>query len=451
MMEILSETAARALAHAAEAAVDEAEAYVAETAATGIKVYGGKVEELTGGSSRGVGIRVFRGSAMGFAYSSDLSREGLAATVKAAVKNAQVTAPDDHAGLPRPAAGYPQGELYDPGVTETPLQEKIELALEVEAKALAYDQRVSQVEQAVYHEAQSKVAVANSLGLEGAYRESSCYLFVQAIAAVGGEMQTGISFSTARNPRDLDAPACGREGASRAVDLLGAVPVESMTCPVVMDPFVTASLVGVVGSVLTGEAVQRQRSLFAGLEGERVASEAFNLVDDGVHPRGLASAPFDGEGVPAGATGLIERGLLTGFLYDERSGRRDGRRSTGNGIRGSYRSIPRTAPSNLRVTGGTATREEIIASVDKGLYVTGVSGVHSGANAVSGDFSVGATGRLIDAGRLSTPVRKVTIAGDILSMLRSVAAVGNDARWVPFGGSIEAPTLLIAEMSVSGR
>jgi PmbA protein len=165
----------------------------------------------------------------------------------------------------------------------------------------------------------------------------------------------------------------------------------------------------------------------------------------------MASAPFDGEGVPMGTTELIKDGVLQGLLYDTYTGKKDGKPSTGNGIRGSYRSQPHVGATNLRLAGGKASLDQIIAGVETGFYVMEVSGIHSGTNPVSGDFSVGASGRLIRGGQLSEPVREVTIAGNLMAILKNITIIGNDNRWVPFGGSIHAPSLLIGEMTVSGK
>lgn len=443
--------AKKALQHAGATGVEQAEAFAAVTRSLRIKVYKQEVEELASATGSGVGIRVFKGSSVGYAYTTDLSDEGISSAARQAADNADVTAGDEYSGLPEPAGKFPELDLYSEKLNQAPLQGKIALASTIERVALERDKRVVQVEGATYAEGEGRVALANSLGFSREFRETSCYAFAQAIAEQQGQMQIGISFTTGREPGQLEEVRCGQEAADRALALLGASQCQSLSCPVVMDPFVTANLIGVIGSVLTGEAVQKQRSMFAGKEGGTVASSGFSLVDDGIHPDGLASAPFDGEGVPTRRTLLIDGGVLQGFLYDAYTGRKEGKASTGNGVRGSYRSMPHVGATNLRLINGTKSREEMIAAVDLGFYVTEVSGVHSGANAVSGDFSVGAAGLLIRGGQLAEPVREVTIAGNLLSILSSVEAVGKDNRWVPFGGSIHAPSLLIGEMTVSGK
>jgi PmbA protein len=174
------------------------------------------------------------------------------------------------------------------------------------------------------------------------------------------------------------------------------------------------------------------------------------LADDSTDPDGPASAPFDGEGSASRRTPLIEGGRLLTFLFDVRTARRAGRATTGNASRGSYRSPPSVGTGNLVVEPGERSLEELFAAAGDGLYVTDVAGLHSGVNPVSGTFSVGASGLLIEGGEPGAPVRELTIASDLVSMLTSVRAVGSESRWIPLGGSVKAPPILIGEMAVSG-
>jgi PmbA protein len=213
---------------------------------------------------------------------------------------------------------------------------------------------------------------------------------------------------------------------------------------------VAASFIGFIGSMLSAEAVQRGRSLFADREGDEIANPLLRLADDGTAPDGLATSPFDGEGSPRRRVPLIEDGKLLTFLFDARTARKGGRETTASSVRSSYRTPPSVGTGNLVVEAGDRSMEELLAQAGDGLYVTDVVGLHSGVNPVSGTFSVGATGRLIEGGELGRPVREITIASDLVTMLRSVQGVGSDSRWVPFGGSVRAVPLLLGEMAVSG-
>jgi PmbA protein len=309
---------------------------------------------------------------------------------------------------------------------------------------------VTQVENAVYSDAEGSVALANSRGFAAGYEATQAWAYASAFAGEGADLMTGMGLGIGRDPGALDPDAIGAEAAERALALVGARQPESRRCPVVLDAFVAASFIGFIGSMLSADAVQRGRSLFAGREGDEIADPALALADDSTDPEGPASAPFDGEGSPSRRTALIEGGRLLTFLFDVRTARKAGRATTGNASRGSYRAPPAVGTGNLVLEGGEKSLAQLFETAGEGLYVTDVAGLHSGVNPVSGTFSVGASGRMIEGGEPAGPVRELTIASDLVSMLRTVRAVGSEARWLPLGGSVKAPPILIGEMAVSG-
>jgi PmbA protein len=221
--------------------------------------------------------------------------------------------------------------------------------------------------------------------------------------------------------------------------------------PVVFDPYTAGQFLGVLGSALTGEAVQKGRSLFAGKLETEVAAPSLTLIDDGRHPGAPGSAPWDAEGTPTQRTPVIADGLLRSFLYDVTSARREGRASTGNAARAGFKSGPGPSPSNMHLKGTGESRDELLRSAGSAFLVSDFHGVHSGANAVSGDFSVGATGHLLENGAIGQPVKEVTIAAPMLDILKSITAVADDLRWLPFGGSYGGASTLVSEMTVAGE
>jgi PmbA protein len=446
----LSAVAQRAVEAATAAGASDAEVYVARESGREVRVHGREVESLSAAVQTGVGIRAWSGHRVGYAYGTDLTDAGVAAIAARAAEAAGVADEDEFAAPPQPAEIVALPGLSDPSIGEWEASRVAELALEVERTALASDPRLVGVEQAVYADAAEQVAIASSAGVAGEYETSSCYAYLQALADGEGARETGLGFGLARGPRGLDPEAIGAEGAQRALEMIGAGKPESRSCPVVLDPTVAASFVGLIGGGLGAKAVQRGRSPLAGRLEEEVASQAFALHDDGRDPDGPASAPFDGEGVPRRRTALIDGGRLRSYLYDTYTANREGGASTGSAARGSYRSLPAVSTSNLVVGPGSHSFEELLAQAGEGVFVNDVVGLHSGVNPVTGVFSVGASGRMIRDGQLAEPVREFTIAGELVAMLGSVSAAGAESRWVPFGGSVSTPPLLIAEMAVSG-
>jgi PmbA protein len=446
----LSEIAGRAVEAALGAGAGDAEAYASRESGREVRVHGAEVESLTAATQSGIGVRAWIGNRVGYAYGTDLDEGGVTAIAARAAEAARTADPDEFAAPPAPAEIEALAGLSDASVAGWETSRVADLTLAVERAALAVDPRVAGVEQAVYADAAERVSIASSTGVGGEYESSSCFAYVQALAEGDGGRETGLGFGLARGPAGLEPEAIGREGGERAVSMIGASKPASRSCPVVLDPTVAASFAGLIGGGLGANAVQRGRSPFAGRLGEELASEAFVLHDDGRDPVGPASAPFDGEGVPRRRTALIEGGTLRSFLYDTYTGNREGRASTGSASRHGYRSLPSVSVSNLVLGTGDLSQPQLLAEADDGILVTDVAGLHSGVNPVTGVFSVGASGRAIRGGELAEPVREFTIAGDLVGMLGAVRAAGAEARWVPFGGSVSAPPLLIGEMAISG-
>lgn len=446
----LSAIARRGAEAAGDAGASDAEAYVSRDSGRQVRVHDGEVESLAAATQSGIGVRAWIGHRVGYAYGTDLSDAGVSAIGAKAAEAAAAADEDEFAVPPQPAEFEALPGLSDPSVAEWEAGRVAELALTVERTALESDPRLVGVEVAVYADSDEHVAIASSTGVAGEYESSSCYAYLQALAEGEGVRETGLGFGLARGPRGLDPEAIGREGAERALAMIGAGKPASRACPVVLDETVAAAFAGLIGGGLSAKAVQRGRSPFADRLEEVVASGAFALHDDGRDPEGPASAPFDAEGVPRRRSALIEGGRLRSYLFDTYTANRAGLSSTGSASRHGYRSLPTVSTSNLMVAPGEFSFEELLAQADDGVLVTDVAGLHSGVNPVTGVFSVGASGRVIRDGRIAEPVREFTIAGELVAMLSAVSAAGSEARWVPFGGSVSTPPLLIAEMAISG-
>jgi len=440
----IAETAVR---KAVRTGAQMAEVFVSKSSQLNIEVRDGGVDTMKLAEDRGMGLRVFRDNRTGFAFSTDLSNRGIEEAVKQALVNCMNASEDPFLRLPPPGLAYPELDLYDPDIKGATVEEKINLAKSMEEAARAYDSRVKVIESSTYQDGEGMVTIVNNLGMNLTYRGAYCGIYLALAAGEGEDSQTGFALDFGLQFKPLKPEAVGQEAARRAVRMLGAVPVTTRKVPVILDPYVAAGFLGLIGPALTGEAVQKGRSLFAGKTGTRVASEKVTIIDDGALPGGIASAPFDGEGVPTSRSVLIQDGMLKGYLYNTYSAARDGVQSTGNGVRSSFKGTPEVGTTNFFIEAGTTPVEKIIGEVADGLYVTEVMGMHT-ANPISGDFSVGVAGILIENGELTRPVRGVAIAGNIQELLQQVDAVGNDLKFL---GSHGSPSIRIARMSVGGH
>ena len=429
---------------------EQAEAFAAWNRKTEVRARGGDVDALTSSESRGVGVRVVVDGRLGYAWAADPNDEEARELLTLARASALHTTPDEANVLPAAADAQALPGLYRRTASEMPSESKVALALELERAAISTTPEVRKVEDVVYADAVSRVAVASTTGVDSTYERTDCWCVVSVLAERNGETQTGFSFRVAREPAELAWEEAAAEAARRGARLLGGVKPKTERVPVLLDPWAAASFFGVLASALSAEEVQKGRSLFAALLGEEVASDALSLIDDGRLQDGPDAAPFDDEGVPTGRTPLIERGVLRGFLHNTQTARRENAHSTGNASRPSYRGTPGVAPTNLFVQPGPDDAAALLRRAGRAVYVQEVSGVHSGANPVSGEFSVGATGLFVEGGSLGEPLREMTIGSTIPEILKSIVATGSDLRFFPGAGAIGTPTLLVGEMMVAG-
>jgi PmbA protein len=430
---------------------EQVEAYVVRTRDTEVEVFDGEVESLTTASVEGVGVRVISDHRQGLAWAGSLAPDVIDETLAEARDNAAFGEPDEWYGLASPADvnGFapPALDLWRDDLVSVPTEEKVRITLDLERATKAADPRIRNVESTSYGDALAESALANSLGVESRTRRTTCSASSVALADDGSGTQSGYGFVAGRTLSDLDLDSIPRDAATRACRLLGAKPIPGRRIAVILDPLVTRSVLGVLSSAFNGESMLKGRSLFAGRVGEKIGAPFVQLVDDPTDPRALGAAEYDGDGVPTRRNALVVDGVMQGFLHNVYTGRRSGSGTTASATRG-IGSTPGVGVRALRLEPGSRSPEEIMRGAGEALYVQSVSGLHSGTNPISGDFSVGAEGLMVRDGDFAQPVREVTIASTLQRMLLDVAEVGNDLTFLP--GSIAGQTVLIAEMTMSG-
>jgi PmbA protein len=428
---------------------EQVEAVVVHGKSTDVRVYEGEVEHLATAESFGVGVRVVRDNRQGFAYAGTFDEEVLAETIAEARDNASFGTVDEHLGLASPdgVAATPL-DLYRDDLASYPTDRKIDLAMALERAVRAADERISGVESADYSDVLADSAVVTSTGIRSTSRETAAHLSAFVLATDGTETKTGFGFSVGREPDDLDVDEAARDAAHRATRLLGAVKPASARVTVVLEPFVTAQLLGIIGSTLSAESVLKGRSLFADRVGEDVGSAVVTFIDDPTDARAFTATETDGEGLATRRNVLIDKGILQGFVYDTYTARRMGTASTASAVRG-YSSTPTPGCQAMMLMPGTESMDALLARIDDGVLVQSVSGLHSGVNTVSGDFSTGAEGVRIRDGALAEPIKEFTIASTIQRLLKDVVAVGADIEWLPMHAA--GVPVVVADVTVSGN
>lgn len=428
---------------------EQVEAYLGRRSHTEVKVFDGAVESLTSADTAGIGVRVVIEGRQGFAYAGSLDAEAAREVLAEARDNASFGTVDEHLGLVETdGVAAADLDLYREALATFPTDRKVDVALEVDRATRAADGRVRGLESAGYSDSTSESAIASTMGIRVTGRRTNCSVWAEALAGEGTGTRTGYGYSVGRSPDELDVARAAADAADRATRMLGARKPPSRRLVVVLDPRVTAAFLGVLSSTLSAEAVIKGRSLFAGREGQPVALPAITLVDDPTEPRAYGASTYDAEGLASRRNVLIGAGVLEGFLHNSYTARRTGRASNAAAVRGGYATGPGVGSRALSLSPGTLSQDELLAEVGEGLFVQSVSGLHSGVNPVSGDFSVGVEGLMVRNGERAEPVREATIASTLQRMLQDVVAVGGDHEWLPGGAA--GVTLAIADVTLSG-
>lgn len=444
------ELASRAVELAVARGAEQCDAIAFSHTESTVSIRLGDIEKLIEATSHSLGLRVIAGGRTAVCSTSDFTLAAFEQFVGETVELARISAPDQYAGLPEPeqlsAGGGDSLQLYDERIESLPLDERIDMARACEAAALGFDPRITNSEGASLTTRIGEVALANSREFAASYPATSISLSTEALADdEDGKKRNAWWFSAERNLRSLmDPETIGRIAAQRAVDQLGARKTDTKRVPVIFEPMMAARLAGDVAGCATGGALYRGATFLAGRTGEAIGSPLVTIVDDPTQPARAGSRPFDGEGVAARRNVLFQEGRFEGFLFDCYTARRMDARTTGSAQRG-VSSLPEPGAANLIFEPGDAPAEDIVADTKEGLLVTALMGF--GFNPTTGDYSRGVGGFWIENGQIAYPVAEVNISGDAASMLASVDAVGSDLTWF---GSSAAPTVRIAEMTVSG-
>jgi PmbA protein len=447
--ESLQNIAEEAVRQALRFGADQADALLISEDELRITTRKGEVELVKRSGGKSLGLRVFADHQSAMVSSSDLQLSTVSNLASDALAVARQTSPDPLAFLPeRPQyRELPLIEKWlDPEGLSLSVDRAIELASATEKAAMNADSRIRNSDGGSFAGSETTACYANSHGFSGTFPRSLFSLSAAPIAEDKGTMQRDYWYSVACFRDRLSSPEeVGTRAAARALRRLGAKKVASCEVPVVFDPLTAATLIREICDAISGAAIFRKASFLTDRLGQAIASPGVTLLDDPTLAEGLGSRPFDGEGLLTHPLSPVRDGILESYLLDTYSARKLGAQTTASAVRGAS-SAPSPGPSNFFLKPGTLDPGALIASVRRGLYVTGLIGF--GVDLVSGNYSRGAVGLWIESGELTYPVEEITIAGNLGSMLQQIEAVANDLLWM---GPVSSPTLKISNMTVSGK
>jgi len=425
---------------------DAAEVYIENGRNLSLEVRKGEVETVEEAASYGAGIRVFIKGKMAFSSSNDLGERALDDAIGRAIEFAKITTADPNNVLPDDKGMTEISGLFDPQITAIPMEQKIDLAKNTEKLAMK-DPRITKSDGARYGEAEGEVVIANSNGLAKSYRSSAFSLGVSVVAEKGEQKSSGGEFCGARSFKDLKpADEVAAKAARDAYEMLDPRPVKTQKAPVIFHADVAYALLGGILGAVNGERVIQGASFLGKKLDQKIGSELITIIDDGTREKGVASEPFDGEGVSTQKRLIVEKGVLKGFMYNTIIAKRAGVKSTGNASRGGFTDLPGIGPHQFYLAAGPVKPEDIIKATKVGLLVKEVTGY--GINPVNGNFSGGASGFWIEDGKIVFPVKGLTIAGTADEMLNGIDMVADD---LDLSRRMAAPTFWIKLLQIGGE
>lgn len=430
---------------AREAGFTVAEAYVMEDESFKAVATQGEITQYANHSTRGLGFRGLLNGRMGYAATEALDEAAVDQLVRGA-KDSATYCEDDSVPLIYDGC-EPVAEMTLTG-QDSPAEDKLAFALAMERIAKAYDPRIAQVGYDTVITGRMKVRIVNTYGMDKQYEQSLCGAYLQPIAREGKYTATGMEIAFARDFQALNAETLAVAAARQAVEGLGAEPVPSGCYRAVILNLAMTDLLETFSPAFSAENAQKSLSLLRGKLGETVGAQCVTIVDDPLRTDALASRPFDAEGVPSRRNVVVDRGVFQTFLHNLKTAHQDGVASTGNASKGSYAASVRVAPTNFCIEAGEQPLEALLAGLGEGLVITEVEGLHAGANAVTGDFSLLSKGYTVRDGKRVRAVEQVTIAGNFFDLLKQIRAVGSDLRF-PSGG-FGSPSVDAGMLSVAG-
>lgn len=432
---------------AKEAGISEIEVYRVKTSASEIGIFNHQVETVNSNSSNVFYVRGAYNGHLGSVYSenNNLSVEEIIETIK---ENAGLININEPYFIYPGDENYPELKPYEGDFSEHTMAEKSDLLLAVAKKIESLSEYVTCPE-ASYSESYFEYSIENSNGLNVSKKGGYAYLVGEVLAKKGEEIKSGYEIQLVKKFAEFDVDKLANNAVNDTISKFGAEPIVSGNYKTVVKNSVVRSLLGAFSSVFTAEMVIRKMSFLEGKEGTQIFGSNINIVDDPLCELAPSQDSFDDEGVSAKCKTVVENGVFKTLLHNLKTAKMMNTATTGNGYKAGVSAGVGVRPSNFYIVPGEKSLDDLLAQCGNGFYLTDVQGLHAGINVINGDFSLQAQGFEVVDGKLGKPVNLVVASGNIKSLLNNVLELGNDLNFKT--GNIGAPSLLVSELSISGK
>ncbi len=421
--------------------------YLSKSKSFSVKIFRQDIDTFNYSDSIGLGIRVIFNDITGYSYTEKLDNESLNAALLNAKNNAKTVDFKEKVILDNYPSIKEEINIYNKNLVGIPVEDKIKKAKEIEKIALDSDKRIINVPHALVGDNESLFKIANSNGLNKEYTTNACYGLSLCLAKYQDETKSGAYEIMSREFSDIDPQMISKESVQKALELLGAREIDSGNYPVLFNNEMAATLLSTFWSIFSAKTVQEGQSLLKGQLGRNIAHPIVNIIDDALLSKGHNTRPFDDEGYPSQKTSLISDGILQTYLHNTMTALKDGTISTGNASR-SYKTSLNISPSNLYIKPGLSSKSDLYSAFPKCVEVVQLSGMHSGCNTISGDFSIGAQGFYCEEGQRKYPIHNFTVSGNYLQLFKHIVGLGDDLKFKL--SATGSPSILVENLSISG-
>lgn len=434
---------------AMEKGISEIELFYMGSKSDEISVYNRQVENLQSSAQGGIGIRGLYNDVMGYYYSEIIEEKDIPVIIDVIKQNAEVIDSEDKEFIFEGSDSYAKLDIYNDSLNSLTTADKIAMALEMEDVALKYDGRIKSVSNAIVAGGEGETYIANSKGLELTEKNNYIMAYIELIAEDNGSTKEKGELWIGSNIEELDTVKIAQKAAKKAVDALGGSSVKSGVYNVIINNDVFADIIDCFVGCFFAESVQKGFSLLKDKLNTKIANKNVSLADEPLLKSGLASTAFDSEGVASYNKFVVENGVLKTYLYNLKSAYKDGVESTGNGFKSSFKGTVATAATNFYLKVGSSDYNNLISKLGDGLIITEVAGLHSGANSITGDFSLAASGFFVENGIIKQPVEQITIASNFFELLNSIDEIGDDLYFS--SSAVGSPSVIVKNINISGE
>lgn len=428
---------------------DECEIYYIDRESINITVYEQEIDKYNLNTTFGVSFRGMYNKKMGYSYTEIMDDDAITMLIKNAIECAKTIESDDEQFIYEGDKEYPEVNNYSKALENIEVDKLIDIALELEKKAKAYSAKVVNIGGCSVGYGSSNYGIYNTKGLELVSKNNMLTSYIVPIVEDNGQKYDAIGYTIAESIEEIDTDKIVKEGVEEALSRIGGKSIDSGNYKTVILNEAMVSLLNAFVDIFDADSAQKGLSLLKDKEGEDIASDMVTIVDDPLLKGGLASTPFDDEGVASFKKDIISKGKLITLLHNLKTANKAGIKTTGNGFKASYASPVGIQPTNFYIEKGTDTFEDLLNEVKEGVLITDFSGLHAGANSITGDFSLAAKGFYIKDGKKDFPIEQITVAGNFFDVLKNIIKIGNDLKF-PLS-NIGSPSCIVEGLTIAGK